>query len=66
MVLSSFHFKKTLKPIHSQDPYFTLTIKPTGNNTGTQTGEQSTTNIVIAGLSLTMLFILVWFKRKKV
>jgi LPXTG-motif cell wall-anchored protein len=48
----------------------TTTTKPTGNNTNKdnlpQTGEQPTTNIVIAGLSLTMLSILAWFKRKKV
>ncbi|HFP6571769.1 LPXTG cell wall anchor domain-containing protein [Enterococcus faecalis] len=46
------------------------TTKPTGNNINKdglpQTGEQSTTNTVIAGLSLTMLSILAWFKRKKV
>ncbi|WP_086350375.1 LPXTG cell wall anchor domain-containing protein [Candidatus Enterococcus clewellii] len=48
----------------------TTTTKPTGNNTNKdglpQTGEQSTANAVIAGLSLTMLSILAWFKRKKV
>ncbi|WP_339101831.1 LPXTG cell wall anchor domain-containing protein [Candidatus Enterococcus clewellii] len=46
------------------------TIKSAGNNTNKdglpQTGEQPTANIVIAGLSLTMLSILAWFKRKKV
>lgn len=48
----------------------TTTTKPAGNNTNKdglpQTGEQPTTNAVIAGLSLTMLSILVWFRRKKV
>ncbi|MGO3596477.1 LPXTG cell wall anchor domain-containing protein [Enterococcus faecalis] len=48
----------------------TTTTKPTGNNTNKdglpQTGEQSATNAVIAGLSLTILSILTWLKRKKV
>ncbi|MBP1046161.1 Ig-like domain-containing protein [Enterococcus sp. BWM-S5] len=48
----------------------TTTTKPAGDNTSKdglpQTGEQSTTNAVIAGLSLTMLSILAWLKRKKV
>lgn len=47
----------------------TTTTKPAGNNTNKdglpQTGEQSATNAVIAGLSITMLSILAWFKRKK-
>lgn len=48
----------------------TTTTKPTGNSTSKddlpQTGEQSATNAAIAGLSLTMLSIFAWFKRKKV
>ncbi|MBP1046217.1 Ig-like domain-containing protein [Enterococcus sp. BWM-S5] len=48
----------------------TTTTKPARNSTSKdglpQTGEQSATNAVIAGLSLAMLSIFAWLKRKKV